>query len=150
MKLSPHFDLSEFVFSQTAVRLGISNYPPEKAIDNLAELCHNVLEPLREQINKPIRISSGYRSPELNKAIGGASTSQHQTGNAVDLTVHGWTVNQVYHFIKHSAIDFDQLIEEFADSPTGGWIHISYVEGNNRQECLIATKKDGKTVYTKD
>jgi hypothetical protein len=146
MKLSEHFTLEELTFSQTAIRLGINNTPTEDGIIKLGYLCNTLLEPLREAIGTPIRISSGYRSPELNKAIGGAATSRHCLYEAVDMTVPGWTVEQFYQFIKHSSLPYRQLIQEF-DS----WVHLSVNTRNNKgYENLRAVKENGKTVYMKD
>ena len=146
MKLSPNFSLEELTFSQTAIRRGIDNTPTKQGIKKLKTLCETILEPLRELIGKPIRISSGYRSPALNQAIGGSATSQHCHYEAVDFTVIGWTVEQTYQFIKHSGIPYRQLIQEF-DS----WIHIAMTNGDSKKnENLRAVKKNGKAVYLKD
>ena len=142
--LSEHFSLPEFVVSQTAIRKGIDNTPPSEAIINLQQLCIHVLEPIRESLGV-VHISSGYRCPELNEAIGGAKTSQHVEGKASDIVVNDIPVDVVFDYIKRSNIDFDQMINEF----DGAWLHISYNSGKNRRECLLAKKIDGKTVYVK-
>ena len=85
MQLSKHFKLSEFTKSQTAARLGIDNTPPEEVIPKLTFLCSQILEPLREKIDKPIIVTSGYRCAELSKAIGSSENSQHTKGEAVDI-----------------------------------------------------------------
>lgn len=144
IKISEHFTLEEMVFSQTAVRKGIDNTPDAVVIRNLTNLCEYILEPIRKGLARPIHISSGYRSTELNKAIKGAKTSQHIEGRAADISVKGMTTQELYDWIKYSGIIFDQLIQEF-DS----WVHISYAV-NARMDRLIATKKNGKTIYTRD
>ena len=142
--LSEHFSLPEFVVSQTAIRKGIDNTPPSEAIINLQQLCIHVLEPIRNALGV-VHISSGYRCPELNEAIGGAKTSQHVEGKASDITVNDIPVDVVFDYIKRSNIDFDQMINEF----DGAWLHISFNLGKNRRECMIAKKVNGKTVYEK-
>jgi len=112
MKLSPHFTLYELTFSNTAVRKNIDNTPDEEQIKNLTNLCVNVLEPLRKYLNKPIHISSGYRSEKLNKLIGGATKSQHIEGKAADIYVEGLTTEELFQVICNS-FNFDQCIQEF-------------------------------------
>ncbi len=144
MNLSKHFTLEEFIHSDIAVRKGIDNAPTEEIINNLKALCINVLEPIREYFKKPIRISSGYRSLALNKAIGGSKTSQHCLGCAVDFTVQDISVDEVFKNIIKMSINFDQNIQEFS-----AWSHISYLKSGNRRQNLIAKKVNGKTVYEK-
>ena len=145
MNLSEHFTLEEMVFSQTAVRKGIDNAPDAIVIGNLTNLCEHILEPIRKGLARPIHISSGYRCEALNKAIGGAKNSQHIEGKAADISAQGMTTQELYDWIKHSGIIFDQLIQEF-DS----WVHISYAT-NARMDRFIATKNSkGKTIYTRD
>ena len=152
MQLSPHFALSEFLFSQTAIRKGIDNTPNAGVIKNLIALCENVLEPLRSAANAPIRISSGYRSPGLNKAVGGSATSQHCYGEAVDLTVAGKTTAETIALIRSLNLPIDQCIDEFSgsDGKSGGWVHISHKrKGNNRGEFLKAMRLNGRVKYSK-
>lgn len=149
MSLSEHFTLEEMTFSQTAVRKGIDNTPDAIVIRNLTNLCEYILEPIRKGLGKPIHISSGYRCEALNRAIGGAKTSQHIEGGAADISVQGMTTQELYDWIKHSGIIFDQLINEFPNSGSG-WVHISYAV-NARMDRLIASKNSkGKTIYTRD
>lgn len=142
MNLSEHFTLSEMTFSETAARKSLSNNPTEEVVKNLTALCVNVLEPLRARLNRPIRITSGYRSEAVNKAIGGSKNSQHIQGKAADLQVPGMTSKEVFETVKGMGINLDQCIEEF-----GEWIHVSYNGELNRNQFLIAVKKGKRTVY---
>ena len=144
MQLSKHFTLEEMEKSQTATRKGIKNKAGSGEIKNLGDLCYEVLEPVRAKFDKPVTITSGYRSPELSEAIGSKSTSQHCLGEAVDMEVIGVSNLQVALWIQNN-VDFDQLILEFYTGETNsGWIHVSYKEGSNRKQVLTY---DGKS-YT--
>jgi len=147
MKLSEHLDLSEVTRSNEAKRKGISNLPTPEHIENFKKLAENIFEPIRKHFGVPIMISSGYRSKELNKAIGGATTSQHLLGQAIDIdmdgTPNGVTNKMVFDYIKAN-LNFDQLINEFDYS----WVHVSYnPTGKQRKQVLRATKIGGKTAY---
>ncbi len=142
MNLTEHFDLDEMTHSQTAIRLGVDNTPDAHTVENLRQLCENVLEPLRDMIGKPVHIDSGYRCVELNKAIGGVSSSQHCEGKAADIVVQGMSVDDVV-ALARTLPYFDQLIHEF-----GAWTHISYQPFvANRKEVLRAVKINGETQY---
>lgn len=148
MKLSPHFSLSEFTKSQTAVRRNIDNTPSLTAIDNLQLLVDNVLQPIRLHFGLPITISSGYRSPQLNTAIGGSATSDHCLGMAADIEIIGVDNKQLAIYIRDN-LPFTQLILEFytkgvADS---GWVHVSYDKADIKKQVLSAAKVNGKTTY---
>lgn len=139
-QLSKHFTLEEFTFSQTAVRKNIDNTPTPEALDNLFRTA-NLMEQVRELLGKPIHISSGYRGPQLNKAIGGSKTSAHMQGLACDFVCHGFgTPLAITKEIASSVIGFDQLIYE------GTWVHIGLAE-NPRREILTAKFYGGKTTY---
>ena len=143
MKLSNNFSLNEMNKSQTATRKGISNNPSEDHMNNLKELCINVLQRVRDHFGKVVSVSSGYRSPELCEAIGSSKTSQHAKGQAVDLEIFGVPNIKTAYWLQNN-VDFDQLIMEFydKDDPAGGWVHISYnEEGSNRKQVLTF---DGK------
>lgn len=143
IRIGTHFTLAEMLRSETASRAGLSNIPTEQRIlDNLKALALNVLDPLREALG-PVHILSGYRSPGVNAMVGGAQASQHQDGEAADLSVSGQTLDAVFEWIK-AKVPFDQVIREF---PPGGWVHVSYGPRNRRQ-ALLATKENGKTVYS--
>lgn len=145
MKLSENFTLAELTKSSTAKRLGIENTPDPQQLENLVELCHKVLQPLREAIG-PIRISSGLRVPALNKAIGGSSTSQHCAINGAAADIDIDDNKKVFDYIKNN-LQFDQLIWEFGNEKQPDWVHVSYHYGHNRGQVLKAIKKDGKTKY---
>ena len=149
MKLSENLDLSELVRSESAKRHGIKNMPTEKHIENLKLLANKVFQPIRDHFKVPIRISSGYRSQELNKKIGGSQTSQHSKGEAIDIDMDGTSVTnkQIFDFIIHN-LDFDQLIWEFGTETNPDWVHVSYTNGKNRKQALRAYKLHSKTVYT--
>ena len=147
MQLSKHFKLIEFEKSMTATRLGIKNKAGSGEIKNLTDLCYGVLEPTRAKFDKPITITSGYRSEELCEAIGSKKTSQHTKGQSVDFEVAGVSNLEVALWISNNC-DFDQLILEYWNSEdndsNSGWIHVSFVEGSNRKQILTF---DGKN-YT--
>ena len=146
MKLSKNFTRAEIEHSNTAKRLGISNEMSEKHLENMQRLIDNLIQPLRDELG-PIRISSGYRSPALNRAIGGSSRSQHSRAEALDIQFwkDGKMNNKVlYDWIIDSGLEFDQMINEFDFS----WIHISLKSKENRKEILEAYKNEkGKTKY---
>ena len=137
MQLSKHFRLEEFEKSQTAQRLGIKNKAGSGEIKNLTDVCYGVLEKVRVKYDKPVIVTSGYRSPELCEAIGSKATSQHTKGEAVDFEVIGIANIQVAYFIEANC-DFDQLILEYycPDDDQKGWVHCSFVEGSNRKQVL--------------
>ena len=112
MQLSKHFTLEEFEKSQTATRKGITNKAGSGEIKNLTDLCYEVLEPVRAKFDKPIIITSGYRSPELCEAIGSKATSQHSKGEAVDFELHNISNLQVALWIQNNC-NFVQLILEY-------------------------------------
>lgn len=127
-----NFTLSELIKSDTATKYGINNIPKDMVVlDNLLLLIINVLQPLRNYIQKPIIITSGYRCPELNKTVGGVSNSQHVNGQACDLIIKGMTIEQIIDAVKKSGIKYDQCINEYNQ-----WCHISYNQKNNRQQCF--------------
>ncbi len=146
MRLSKNFVLSEMTRSNTARRKGISNEPEKEHLANLQTLVTELIQPMRDAIG-PIRVTSGYRSPKLNRAIGGSSRSQHCKGQAMDLQFwkEGQMNNKVmYDWILNSGLEFDQLINEFDFA----WIHVSLSPGKNRKQVLEAYKNDqGKTAY---
>ena len=147
--ISEHISDKEGTYSRTALRLGIKNKPNKKQLNNMIKLADEVFEPLRAYANGPIKINSFFRSPKLNTAIGGSSKSQHCLGQAIDIDdTFGYKTNaEMYHWIKDN-LEFDQMIWEFGDEDNPNWVHISYVSlKENRNRCLKAYKKNGKTKY---
>ena len=146
MRLSKNFVLSEITRSNTATRLGISNEPTKEHLENMQRLILSLIQPMRNDLG-PIRITSGYRSPSLNRAIGGSSRSQHSKAEALDLQFwsEGKMNNKViYDWIIDSGLEFDQMINEFDFS----WIHISLKKNSNRKQVLEAYKDgEGDTAY---
>ena len=147
MRLSKNFTLSEITKSNTAKRLGITNAPNQEHLNNMQILIRDLIQPMRDALG-PIRISSGYRSPVLNRAIGGSTKSQHCKGQAVDLQFweKGEMCNKkVYDWVLKEGIEFGQMINEFDYA----WIHISLRPDNkNRRMVLEAYKdNDGDTAY---
>lgn len=140
MQLSKNFYLSEFVRSQTASRKGIDNTPPVPVIENLKLLAINVLQPLRDHYDRPIVISSGYRSPALNRAIGSSDRSQHTKGQAADFEIPGLPNLEVANWIKDN-LPYDQLILEFWTGGNSGWIHCSYAHNANKKQLLTINNR---------
>lgn len=158
MQLSKNLALAEVTRSETAKRKGISNMPTPEHIENFKLLAERVFQPIRDHFGVPIRISSGYRSAALNKAIGGAGktvngvyipASQHCTGEAIDIDMDGTTVTnaEIFNFIKDN-LEFDQLIWEFGTDTNPDWVHVSYEStGKQRKQILKAIKKGSATSY---
>tara|TARA_R100000951_G_scaffold96216_1_gene85446 strand:+ start:1617 stop:2072 length:456 start_codon:yes stop_codon:yes gene_type:complete len=147
--ISNHISDKEGVYSRTATRLDIDNTPTQEHKDNMIKVAEEVFEPLRSYVGGPIKINSFYRSPKLNKAIGGSSKSQHCHGQAIDIddTFGKMKNSEMYSFIKDN-LDFDQMIWEFGDDNNPDWVHVSYVSpSQNRNRCLKAYKQNGKTNY---
>lgn len=141
MKLSNNFYLAEFTTSQTATRLGLNNTPSPTVIQNLKILAE-CLEQIRALLKHPIFISSGYRSLELNRKVGGSPTSDHVYGYAADFTCNKFgTPHEVVRAIKNSGIKYDQLLCE-----NDSWVHISF-SPRMRQQTLEVIFKRGKAVY---
>ena len=129
-----YFKLAEFERSETAKRLGIDNSIPEFYVSNINKLVDNVLDPLREAYGKPIRVTSGYRCTELNRAVGGAGNSQHLYGMAADIQGTPNTAAEVktlFSLVRKLGIEYDQAIFE-----KNRWLHISYNEGKNRKQAF--------------
>jgi hypothetical protein len=139
--------LKELLFSETATRLGIDNTPTDQVLINLQTLIYEVIEPIINQFGD-IKITSGYRSPELCKAIGSSTTSQHTLGQAVDCEVIGVPNKELADWVVKN-LTYDQVILEFwkPEEINSGWVHISYNKSNNRKMYLRAYKANGRTVY---
>lgn len=148
MKLSQHFSYQEFIKSQTAARKGIKNEPDDAQLYSMKMVCMNILEPIRTTFERPVIITSGFRSPELCVAIGSSTNSQHAKGEAADFEIPGVSNKEVADWI-HENLPNDQLILEFFDGkdPNSGWIHCSH-KPENRGEYLIAYKdENNRTKY---
>jgi zinc D-Ala-D-Ala carboxypeptidase len=141
--LSEHFSLEEMVLSQEATRNRIDNTPGILERRNLTALCRELLEPIRDLIDEPIWITSGYRCRALNKAINGALHSQHIDGEAADIYCPGIAQRELFSLVRRSELEFDQLIDEF-----GSWVHVSYKRsGANRGAVLRARQEHNQVVY---
>jgi hypothetical protein len=149
-RISEHISLKEGIKSHTATRLGIDNSPSELDLVRMKTIAEKVFEPLREWVGGPIVINSFYRSPKLNSAIGGSTSSQHCIGCALDLDDnYGYKTNaEMFDYIKNN-LDYDQMIWEFGTDENPNWVHVSYVsEDTNRRRLLKASKINGKTTYS--
>ena len=148
-RISEHISLNEGIKSHTATRLNIDNVPRDLDLINMKTIAEKVFEPLRKWVGGPIAINSFYRSPKLNSAIGGSTSSQHCIGSAIDIDdKYGYKTNEeMYHYIQEN-LDYDQMIWEFGDLNNPDWVHVSYIsEDTNRRRCLRAYKKNNKTKY---
>ena len=148
--ISEHISFKEGTFSATAARLGLPNAPSKDHLFNMQMIAKKVFEPLRVYVGGPIKINSFYRGPELNKAIGGSSKSQHCHGQAIDIDdTFGHATNAVMFKWIRENIDFDQMIWEFGTDKNPNWVHVSYVSPeSNRKRCLKAYKdENNKTNY---
>ncbi len=144
-KLTPNFWLSELVQSETAERAGLDNYPTPEALQNLRVTTAPGIQRVRNLLGCPVLVSSGYRSPELNRRVGGSPTSAHAKGLAVDFRApsYGTPLKVAQRILEHaSEIRFDQLIHE------GSWIHISFHPTAPRGQVLTAHFADGKASYS--
>lgn len=140
-----HFSIEELYASQTAKAKGIDNKPDFPSLINLVYLCAYVLEPLREAMNEPIKIGSGYRCPKLNAAVGGVSNSQHMKGQAVDLCIDGdLKKGKKWFAYIRDHLPFDQLIWEHNPKTGSYWVHVSFVYpdfGKNRRKVIDMLEK---------
>lgn len=148
MNLTANFSLHEMTKSETALRKGMPNEPTDADIANLKLLAEKVLQPLRDHYGVGIKVNSGYRSPDVNAAVGGSRTSDHCKGQAADIEIAGIPNATLAQYIKDS-LQYTQLILEFYTPgiPDSGWVHVSYDANNLKCQTLTATKKDGKTAY---
>ena len=143
MRLSKNFSLSEFTESETASVRGISNRPTAKQIENLRWMCQNVLQPIRDHYRTPLKISSGFRNAELNRAVGGVEDSYHRClgyNAAADFSIPGVPIRKLFQYISSANLPYTKLILEF-----DRWIHIA-IERPKRA-ALVAEKVNGKTRY---
>lgn len=144
-QISKHVSWNEATRSNTAIRLGIDNTPSDAIIETMKITAENIFEPLREKLG-PIRITSFFRNPDLNRAIGGSKSSQHMKGEAIDCS--GINVTNAMLFDTACQLpQFDQIIWEFGDSTNPAWVHISYSKVHNRKQILVAKKQGKRTIY---
>lgn len=134
--------------SEYALRHGIKNEPNEEQLQNLIQLAQKVLQPVRDAFKKGVKVNSGLRVPELNRAVGGSPTSDHTRGQAADIEIPGVSNYALAKWILEN-LDFTQVILEFYTQgvPDSGWVHVSYDPSNLKKQALTAVKQDGKTVY---
>lgn len=143
MKLSKNLTLQEAISSQTAQRKGLDNTPSKSTINVMILTAEKVFQPVRDHFGVPIRVSSFYRSPAVNAAVGGSKTSQHRTGEAIDMQgTNGLTNAEIFNWIRKN-LDFDQLIWEYGNSTEPAWVHVSYTakRKNRKQVFAIGVKK---------
>lgn len=143
MQLTQHFSLRELTVSETAARKGISNQPTEEHLPNLKRVAE-ALEVVRAHFGRPIRVTSGYRSEAVNKAVGGSKTSAHCQGMAADFTVEGVENKLVCQWIEKFYPDYDQVIYEFGPE---GWVHLGLADKPRKQALTAVKGKTGKTEY---
>ena len=145
IRLSKNLLLSECIRSESAKRRGVSNMPTPAHIENLKYVAEKIFQPVRDHFKVPIRISSGYRSRELNAIIGGSNTSFHSGGNALDLDNDNTSITnkQIFDFIRKN-LEYTELINEF----NYAWVHVAIVKGREKEkETLEAYRVNGKTFY---
>ena len=145
MKLSRNFTLQELIKSDTAIRKGIDNNPNADQIEKLKTLCETILQPVRDHFGR-VKVTSGYRSPELCAAIGSSINSQHAKAEAADFEVMGTDNAELADWINKN-LDYDQLILEYykVGEPNSGWIHCSICDKDARKQFLHAYRFEGKT-----
>ena len=148
-KISDNISYKEAVRSETAKRLGISNKPKKEHIENMELIAEKIFQPLREWVDHPIRINSFFRSEELNARIGGAISSAHKEGLAIDLDSLGGKTNlEMFHYIKDN-LDYDILINEYPNEEgEPKWIHVSWNKKKNRKQVLEIKRKGRYYTYT--
>ena len=137
MKLSKNFTLNEMIKSTVALRKNIDNTPSQIHVENLRKVVTHILQPIRDRFDKPVVVSSGYRSIALCEAIGSSKFSQHALGQAVDFEIMGVDNYELANWICVN-LEYDQLILEYykLGQPNSGWVHCSYVDSNARNQAL--------------
>jgi len=147
--LTNNFSLHEMIKSETAIRRDMDNTPhSDEVVQNLTMLCEQVLQPLRDVYGVGIKVNSGYRSPDVNAAVGGSRTSDHCKGQAADIEIPGVANADLAQYIADN-FNFTQLILEFYTQgiPDSGWVHVSYDVNNLKRQVMTAVKQNGRTVY---
>lgn len=148
MQLTENFSLHEMTKSETALRKGLDNTPGTAEIENLRKLCEKVLQPVRDHFARPVKVNSGFRHPDVNRAVGGSTTSDHCKGMAADIEIPGVPNAELAQWIADN-LQYRQLILEFYTPgvPDSGWVHVSYNEQDLKQQDLTAMREDGRIVY---
>ena len=144
MQLSKNLSLKEVTKSNTAIKYGIDNDPNEIHLRSLKDVANRIFQPIRDHFGKPIHVSSGYRSPELNSRIGGSKTSSHCQGQAIDIDADltdGLRNREIFDYIRKN-LDFDQLIWEYGNEFEPNWVHVSYDRKGNRNQVLVCYRTD--------
>jgi uncharacterized protein YcbK (DUF882 family) len=149
MNLTKNFTLSEMTKSEIALRHGMSNVPGTTEIQNLTTLCENVLQPLRDHFNMPVKVNSGYRHPLVNAKVGGSVRSDHCQGMAADIEIPSIPNPDVAQWIADNC-KFRQLILEYYQIgvPDSGWVHVSFNPKDNKLQMLTAAWEKGKPIYS--
>lgn len=137
-RISKYISYEEATKSQTAIRNKIENKPNTDELNKMKLVASKVFDKVREHFGIPLKVSSFYRCRKLNTAVGGSATSQHMTGEAIDIDADGSSITnaQVFDYIKNN-LDFDQLIWEFGDKKNPAWVHVSYKSKGNRKQILV-------------
>ncbi len=148
MNLTKNFTLAEMTKSETALRHGLENNPGEQELAALKLLAEKVLQPVRDHYGKGVKVNSAYRHPDVNSKVGGSRNSDHTRGQACDIEIPGVPNAELAEWIRDN-LEFRQLILEFYTPgiPDSGWVHVSFVSGDNKKQVMTATKQGGKTVY---
>jgi zinc D-Ala-D-Ala carboxypeptidase len=149
MNLTKNFTLHELTKSETALRKGINNVPTQTIITALHTLAVNVLQPVRDHYAKAVKVNSGYRSPEVNAAVGGSKTSDHCKGQAADIEIPGIANKELALYIRDN-LEYTQLIlEAYTEGvPDSGWVHVSYDPNNLKKQVMTAKFVNGKAIYS--
>ena len=139
IKLSKNLTYAEAIASQTATRHKIKNIPTPNVLKRMVLVANNVFQPIRDHFNTPIRVSSFFRNTKVNQLVGGSLSSQHISGEAIDLQgTNGLTNAEIFYFVKDN-LDFDQLIWEHGTINEPAWVHVSYRSfdrGKNRKQVF--------------
>jgi hypothetical protein len=147
--ISQHVTWHEGVHSETAIRKNIKNIPNDNELVNMKMVANKVFEPIRNNFNCPIAITSFFRCSKLNTVLGGSKTSQHKIGQAIDMNGNrlGRVSNsQIFNYILNN-LDFDQLIWEYGTDNEPDWVHVSYKQKGNRKKVLKAVRGKGYVNY---
>lgn len=146
--LTKNFSLEEVTNSPRAIQEGITEQftPPNQIIANAALVAHFTFQPLRDYLGRALSVGSWYRSPRLNQAVGGSSTSFHLLGFAGDLTTSG-SNGDIWKAVLESGVPFTEMIIEFGTLDNPSWVHLAF-DGNNTREILRATSGSSGTIYS--